>query len=218
MGTPIIIEYTLGRLLSASKGRDDWLLVNQPVVKGAPNAVEVTCELGPSNSQFRLEHTGLGNEEQHDVLPAISSIPDAAIASAVKEYLLIIEDPDSPLPPRIMEAVHGLFYAIPASKTSVRHDDLTLVESPSSKIPVGAKQARGGFRVGLNGRCTTYGGPRPLCGHGEHRYFFGVVALKTAVDAKAMSAVATKSQLLKEIEGQVLGSGVWVGVYEHKWE
>lgn len=57
---------------------------------------------------------------------------------------------------------------------------------------------------------TGYSGPRPIPGHGPHRYRFHVIALARRVpeDAKSVKAV------LAAASGQVLARGTLTGVYE----
>ena len=77
---------------------------------------------------------------------------------------------------------------------------------------------KGGFRLGKNIRGTVYSGPRPVMGHGAHRYYYQLIALKEPVDVENMSAMATKKELSEEIVGKVAGWGVWIGIFERKWE
>ena len=143
-----------------------------------------------------------------DTLPTLNwTLPPSILASSVKEYLLVIEDADAPLPKPI---THAIFYKIPGSKTTIAQEDI-------EKTGKG-NELKGGFRYGKNLRGTAYGGPKPLRGHGEHRYFYQVIALGEALDAGKMSKVATKEELGRELsmEGRVLGWGEWVGVAERK--
>ena len=217
MGLPLIVEYTLGRLLTASKRYDRGLLINHPVLKGIPEAIEVTCDIGPSGSSFHIEHTGLNPEGKNNAFPKISWKPAESIKNEVKEYLMLVEDPDSPIPPSLFEAIHGIFYGISPTKTSIIEEDLVTDDGRSRESGEGVRWTKGGFRIGSVIRGLTYGGPRPVCGHGEHRYIYEVVALKAPAELGSMSPMATKAELLKELEGKVLGYGVWEGVYEHKW-
>ena len=138
--------------------------------------------------------------------------PDAAISKAeIKEYVLICEDPDAPLP---IVPNHGMYYAIPTDKTHVSPEDFKL----DSERDVGkAKWLKGGFRLGKNLRGSIYSGPRPPVGHGEHRYFFQVIGMKEKVNASKMKPVATKDELIEQMKGNIVGWGVWIGIFEHKW-
>ena len=53
-----------------------------------------------------------------------------------------------------------------------------------------------------------YGGPKPLMGHGPHRYFDQLVALKEPVNAGKLGGKVTKDGLGADIVGKVVGWGV----------
>ena len=61
-------------------------------------------------------------------------------------------------------------------------------------------------------------GPRPVFGHGPHRYFFQVIGLGQEVDQSSLTEAVTREELGREIQGKVVGWGTWIGVYERKWE
>lgn len=63
-----------------------------------------------------------------------------------------------------------------------------------------------------------YNGPRALKGHGPHRYYYQLIALKEPLDLKSIGPIATKAELVKAIEGKVAGWGLWIGISERKWE
>ncbi|KAK9368647.1 hypothetical protein V1509DRAFT_54239 [Lipomyces kononenkoae] len=77
---------------------------------------------------------------------------------------------------------------------------------------------KGGFRLGKNVIGCLYGGPKPPLGHGVHRYFYTLVALKEPLDTRGMSSLATKKEIGEAIKGKRIGWGQWVGLYERKWE
>lgn len=159
---------------------------------------------------MRLEHTQLGKEEKNR-FPELEWSPPAAIATEIKEYLLIVEDVDVPLP---LVSHHGVYHGIPPTKTHVISTDFVLEDgAQNSKTAL-----RGGFKLGLNMRGSPYGGPRPPLGHGPHRYFYQVIALKDSMDATKLSAMATRKELAAGIVGKVAAWGVWIGVYEQKWD
>ena len=199
------VEYSLGLLLSSQRGRDAKLFHKGPAFANLPEpTVEVTsAECGPSNSTMSSKH-GMDTGNQ---FPTISWKP-SELDTKVKEYILIVEDPDAPLPTPI---AHGVYYAIPADTRSV---------DASSFEPVGkngGNDLKGGFKFGVNRKGTVYGGPRPVLGHGAHRYFYQVIALNEKVDQEGFAAAkATREELAKAIEGKVVAWGMWIGVFERK--
>jgi len=67
----------------------------------------------------------------------------------------------------------------------------------------GAKQGRNDFRR------IGYGGPCPL--GGTHRYYFKLYALDEELDLKTG---VVKEELLKAMEGHILGKGQLMGRYK----
>lgn len=126
-----------------------------------------------------------------DVSPPLkwNSIPEGA-----KSIALIVDDPDAPRG----DWVHWVVYDLPPS----------LRELPE-RVPVGEKVLGNGGRQGVNDYGKVgYGGPCPPSG--THRYFFRVYALDHEL---ALQPGATKAQLLKSMEGHVLGQGQLMGKY-----
>ena len=139
--------------------------------------------------------------------PTISWEPPVS-DTEVAEYMLIVEDPDAPLPSPI---AHGCYYAIPAGTRSVDESSLERVGEE------GASDLKGGFKFGQNRMGNVYGGPRPVLGHGPHRYFYQVIALSEMVDGKGFAAgKPTREELARAIEGKVIAWGMWIGVFERK--
>ena len=199
------IEYALGSLLSSQRGRDDKLFTKGPAFANlSPPTIEVTSpECGPSKSNLNIDHSADGKSR----FPRLewTAPKDAA---EVKEYLLVVEDPDAPLPNPI---VHGIYYAIPA--------DVHRVDGSSFEPNTQSSEQRllaGQFKYGQNRRGTVYIGPRPVLGHGPHRYFFQVIGLGKKLDQSKLSAAPTKEELAREIQDKIVGWGSWIGVYERK--
>lgn len=200
------VEWFLSWLLSNVRSHEAARFIKGPAFASLPDpTITVTsADCGPSGSNMSLDHT----QEGKDLFPQLSwtSVPET------QEYLLICQDVDAPLPSPI---VHGIFHGIPPEKTSVENADFEPLKGTRSK-PEGT-QLNGGFKRGANLRGSAYGGPRALKGHGPHRYYFMVVALKENLDVSKMSPVAKTAELAKEIEGKVLAWGEWIGVSERKW-
>ena len=132
------------------------------------------------------EYTGEGE----DMLPPLSW---SGVPEGTKELALICDDPDAP---RAKPWVHAVLYKIPAANTSVAEGSL----DPA---------VWGKNDFGTNG----YGGPMPPRGHGVHRYYFKLYALDTNVD---LPPGASKEELLKAMEGHILGEAELMGTYERK--
>jgi Raf kinase inhibitor-like YbhB/YbcL family protein len=114
-----------------------------------------------------------------------------------KSYAVIMEDPDAPQKP----FVHWLAWNIPANVTSLPEG---VQEQPRLTEPDGVLQGR-------NTRGSSgYYGPRPPAGAAAHHYHFQVFALDTML---ALPFGADRDQLVKALEGHVLGKGEVIGRY-----
>lgn len=94
------------------------------------------------------------------------------------------------------------------SKTTLDGRDMDLV---GQRPPTGEPA----FRHGRNRPKTVWAGPKPIRGHGLHRYFFQVVGVRDvqwgngATEAEPL----TKEELVKLVQGKVVG---WVGTFERR--
>lgn len=129
------------------------------------------------------------------------------INQEINTYMVIVEDPDAPLPSPV---VHGIYYDIPASKTTLSHADLEAVSDSKNGLV-------GGFKYGLNRRKCIWSGARPLLAHRAHRYMFQVVGLNSSPSPKRLSEIPTKLELEKAVENKIVAWGVWVGIFERKF-
>ena len=110
-----------------------------------------------------------------------------------KTIAIIADDPDAPSG----TWVHWVFYNLPA-------DNIGLVENlpPTENLKAGGFQGKTDFgKVG-------YGGPCPPSG--THRYFFKVYAVDSEL---ALKAGATKDELMKAMEGHIVGQAQLTGTY-----
>jgi Raf kinase inhibitor-like YbhB/YbcL family protein len=110
-----------------------------------------------------------------------------------KTLAIICDDPDAPAG----TWVHWVVYNLPA-------DDMGLIENTpaTDKLTGGGLQGKNDFgKIG-------YGGPCPPSG--THRYFFKLYALDAETDLKPG---ATKSDLLKAMEGHIVAQGELMGTY-----
>ncbi|MBI4514923.1 MAG: YbhB/YbcL family Raf kinase inhibitor-like protein [Deltaproteobacteria bacterium] len=115
--------------------------------------------------------------------------------SATTHFALIADDPDAP----VGTWVHWVLYDLPAHTS-----DLLPGLPPDEALPNGAKQGLNDFRkVGYGGPCPPPGKP--------HRYFFKLYALDAPT---ALKARATKAQVLRAIDGHVLGQAELMGTYQ----
>ena len=110
-----------------------------------------------------------------------------------RHVVLIIDDIDVPLPRPLLHTVAVL--------------DPTIEVVAAGSMQPGTHGIRF-IRADLGHR--GYAGPRPIPGHGPHRYRFHVFA----IDETIAESVTTAKALLAAMTGHVLARGVLTGTYE----
>jgi Raf kinase inhibitor-like YbhB/YbcL family protein len=132
--------------------------------------------------------------EGEDISPHLAwgELPDST-----KSLALICDDPDAPM----KTWVHWVVYHIPVSMTELSED---MADDPV--LDSGIMQGTTDF-----GR-TGYGGPCPPRGK-PHRYFFTLYALD---ELPELEPGAPKKELLKAMDGHILGRGILMGTYQRK--
>jgi Raf kinase inhibitor-like YbhB/YbcL family protein len=134
------------------------------------------------------KHTGEGE----DVSPALSW---SQAPGGTRSFAVVCHDPDAPLITQqgTYGFVHWVLYNIPAQITS---------------LPEGVKDyTQGNNDFGKAG----YGGPMPPNGHGPHRYYFWLLALK---EETKLEPGLGMGELLAKVEPITAGMNRLVGIYE----
>jgi phosphatidylethanolamine-binding protein (PEBP) family uncharacterized protein len=206
------VEPLLGWLMSNNKNHDAGLFTKAPAVSTqtlTPNILVSSPDCGASGSPLPKQYASaeLGGS---DKMVSLAWDAPRTAGGPVKEYLLVIEDPDAPMKEPI---VHGIYFGIPATKTKVTPADFEVADLRKRSL-------KGGFFFGENRKNTVYVPPRPIKNHGPDRYIFSVIALNAKLDlAEPVEAGtgASKTQILGALDGKVIGWGQWVGTYENKW-
>jgi Raf kinase inhibitor-like YbhB/YbcL family protein len=117
--------------------------------------------------------------------------------AGTKSLALIVNDPDAPAG----DWVHWVIYDLPPAANSLAGD---VLKTPQLKG--GAKQGKNDFdKLGYNG-------PAPPPGK-AHRYVFKLYALDIAT---GLQPGATRAELLKAMDGHVLGAGQLMGTYQRQ--
>ncbi len=116
------------------------------------------------------------------------------LPAETKSVALICDDPDAPGG----DWVHWVLYDLPAQTTM-----LPAGVPNQANLTDGAHQGQNDFhRLGYGGPCPPPGKP--------HRYFFRLYALDAPL---ALSAGASRDELLRAIKGHVLAEGQLMGRY-----
>src|SRR5262245_46504118 len=114
--------------------------------------------------------------------------------AGAKSFVLIMHDPDAPLPGGF---THWVLFDIPAATTS---------------LPEGFQPGSVGVSGNSGFRRAGYGGPCPPSG--VHHYHFTLSALD--VPTLGLQAGATKADVEKAMQGRVLASADLVGLYQRQ--
>ncbi len=161
-------------------------------------------ETGPSTAPAKLGVTSSAFQHM-GTIPAVHTcdgrdalvpLEVAGVPPRAKSIAIIVDDPDVPKNLRPDgNWDHWLIWNLPPTATTIAE----------GKIPSAAVQGKNSW-----GR-NAWGGPCPP--DREHRYFFKVFALDTMLDLPRSSG---KPELLRAMEGHVIGQGEIVGKYDRK--
>jgi len=144
------------------------------------------------NERIPIQFTGEGR----DVSPPLAW---SGIPSKAKELALIMEDPDAPIPE---PWVHWVIYRIAPSLSGLPEG---VAKTATFAAPVSMLQGKNSWGA------IGYRGPAPPKGHGVHRYSLRLYALDAPLK---LPSGATKSELLKAMQGHILSQTELIGTYE----
>jgi len=158
----------------------------EEVSREASEVIKLTSVFG-NGERIPVKYTCDGD----DVSPPlkISNVPSEA-----RELVLVMYDPDAP----IGTFYHWLLYRIPPS----------ISELPEN-IPK-QETTQYGYQGVNDFGDIGYGGPCPPPGHGPHRYYFLLIAVRKETGLKPRVDI---SKLMSSVKGSVIGYGVLMGVY-----
>lgn len=160
----------------------------------------MTSSLFADDGYMPLETAGLGvgDNKSPPLKIALSTHLDE-----IKSLVLICQDIDVPIP---FPITHFLAYGIaPGEVVEFGLDDLSETNNGSEKCSLGT------CSLGKVG----WIGPRPVPGHGDHRYVFQVFGLNEAA-SQAISDSTTRlntDQIVEIIQGNVVAFGALTGKY-----
>ncbi len=157
------------------------------------NVIQVTSDSFGDGEPIPKKHSGEG-------LNLSPRICWSKVPPGTKEFVLLLEDPDS----YSGTFSHWLVYNIPPGIEC-------LPESlePTPKIPGPGEICQGKNSLGKIG----YAGPLPTPGSGEHHYRFRVIALDKKLN---LPPGVDKEDVQKEMVGHVIGYGELMGTYERR--
>jgi len=184
------LEQFMGRLLGGRHAGDENLLACSPGLAEVPATVELTSPAFAAGAPIPKRYT----QEGDDRFPPLAwrGVPGSA-----QELVIVVEDPDAPLPRPV---VHAIVHGLPARANGLDEEQVN---------------APGFAGFGMNSRgARNYRGPRPILGHGAHRYVFQLFALAQPLQ---LAGPLTKKALRAALSGGcVLARGELVGTYERR--
>jgi Raf kinase inhibitor-like YbhB/YbcL family protein len=154
----------------------------------APDDIVVTSTAFDDGGAMPKASAGKGVGEDRSPQLSWSGVPPQT-----QQLVLIIDDVDVPLP-------RPLLHTVAVIEPTVRNVDAGELKPGTAGLQ---------FIPGSLGH-RGYAGPRPIPGHGPHRYRFLVFAL----DEPVAESVTKAKALVKQMAGHVLARGVLTGSYE----
>lgn len=121
------------------------------------------------------------------------------VPPGTQSFAIIFHDPDVAINKMPEDVLHWMIFNIPGDATGLEGG------LPAGNLPNGAIQAK------ARNNQNAYMGPGNPAGNPDHHYTFELFALDTKL---SLDANATREQVLKAMEGHILGKGVLVGRFK----
>jgi Raf kinase inhibitor-like YbhB/YbcL family protein len=191
-GLSALLERVVGRWLRSRRAGDRHLFWHDRRLGNPPDTIRLTSPAFDEDEVMPQRYAGHGVGENVSPPLAWSVLP-----YGTAELVLVMQDPDVPLPRPV---THLLVIGIPPSQTG-------FAEGGLEAGAAGVRFGRGAFgRIG-------YEGPRPVRGHGRHRYVFQIFALSRPL---RVDGVPDLRAVTKAMAGSVLARGRLIGTYERR--
>jgi len=189
-----MIARLFGRLMRGVQAGEEKLIWNQPAVRSAPETIVLSSSAFQNGAAIPTRFAARSIGENQSPPLEWSNLP-----SGTAEIVLIMEDPDAPLP---VTSMHLVVTGISPHTSGL----------PAGSLNSGTQSSQVRLGKGLMGR-RGYAGPMPPPSHGPHRYVFQMFALNRTLRT---DIAFDRKSLLKEIEGKVLARGRLIGTFERK--
>jgi Raf kinase inhibitor-like YbhB/YbcL family protein len=134
---------------------------------------------------------------QSDPKPVSPRLQWTNVPANTITFALIMHDPDVAIQRKTDDVLHWLVFNIPGSAREL-----------AENIPAEAKLPDGTIQGKNQGNVVGYRGPGAPAAGPHHHYTWELFALDTKLD---LSPEATRPDVLKAIDGHILGKGVLVG-------
>ena len=186
----------LGRLLRRIRAGDRNLALYHGEFSNIPETILVTSKSFLHKAQIPDRFTQSGD----NLSP---NLEWKQLPSGIRDIVVIVEDPDAPLPNPF---VHAIIYNLYPPMTEI----------PEGAIPNTANIRENDLDPPLHVGKNTFGqtvylGPAPIHGHGPHHYYFQVFALDSEL---TFHQPPNRKDIIRDMGGHVLAKGFLVGTYE----
>jgi Raf kinase inhibitor-like YbhB/YbcL family protein len=170
---------------------------------GAPAAPAMTMTVAgfPDGGQIPLKYSQAapGVSPGEGLSPAITW---ANVPAGTQSFVLNMHDMDVVRNKTSDDQAHWVVWNIPATATGLPEG-----------VPKGAQLADGSYQISATGQ--MYRGPGAAANGPLHHYVFELFALDTKIDVRpAADAFETRANVLKAIQGHILGKAVYGGLFK----
>ena len=196
------LQQALSWLLRDRRAGDATLAINDPLLAALPRTIELRSDaFAPAGPMARAQAgAGVGGDRS----PPLEWSP---LPAAATHWALVLEDPDAPLKRAFVHLI-----AIGAANVARLAEGALNAENAKDKDYPPRSLRLGRNTMGPPG----YAGPRPLPGHGAHRYAFQLFALRAAPgDAELAGGLPALMPFLRR---EALATGRLDGFYERDWQ
>jgi len=187
----------LGRLLRNVRAGKAKMSFSHRVAALVPKTIQITSSAFAPGGEIPARFTQSGE----NLSP---SLQWAHAPSGTRSVVIVVEDPDAPLP---IPFVHAIAYNLPAegvlAEGAIPNRTATESQTHSGQIQIGKST----FGKAL------YRGPGPIPDHGPHDYCFQVFALDCTL---TFPSPPRRREILTAIESHLLAKGLLVGTYERR--
>ena len=160
---------------------------------GGP-AMTLTTTAFPDGGQIPAKYTQAGEQ----ISPALTWTNAPANTAS---FVLHMHDMEAARNRTTDDQVHWLVWNIPASATGL-----------AEGVPQGAELKDGSRQISASG--PVYRGPGAPASGPMHHYTFEIFALDTKVDVPpAADAFETRTNVMKAMQGHILGKAVYMGLF-----
>ena len=165
--------------------------------KGAPGKAPPRPGLTLTTTAFADGAEIPGKYTQSDPSPVSPKLEWTNVPPNTVSFVLIMHDPDVAIQRKTDDVLHWMAFNIPGAARELPEGVPATASLPDGTVQ--AKNLRGG--IGFMGPGAPAVGP-------HHHYTFELFALDTKLD---LGPDATRADVLKAIDGHILGKGVLVG-------